>query len=255
MRFLSFHIPPEPVVYFDFLSSNETASDIQIDESKLANNLQAKYLMTSVENLTTEFRIPLDVCSFDLRSKVYDLGLKIDHGDTRNLTVQVEESPLFTVNRVSEEQNATMQSKLQKVKKFGSVYSNSTTAAIKIIDNLDKIYDREATFLILWVHKPGIAFSSSNYGPGLLQLAHKLKLCKHVEILKYLVNGDASETVLPEKVPALIYLSKVTGNSLIFDRSVDYDEFLTFLLEYVILDGERKSSHDLFDCIQNAVQG
>ena len=76
-----------------------------------------------------------------------------------------------------------------------------------------------------------------------------------MEILKYLVRGEPSESVLPEKVPSLIFLSKVTGNSLIFDREVDYNELLTFLLEYVILDGERKTSHDLLDCIQNAVQG
>jgi len=255
LRFLSFHIPPEPIVYFDFMSSNETATDIDVKETKLTNNFHVENLMSSIENLTSTPYLSLDVCSFDLRSKIQDLGLRIDHGDTRNLTLPIEETPLVTLNRVSTEQNATMQSKLHKVRKFGSVYSNSTTAAIKIIDDIDKIYDREATFLILWVHKPGNAFSSSNYGPGLLQLAHKLKKCKQVEILKYLVRGDPSELVLPEKVPSLIFLSKVTGNSLIFDRGVEYEEFLTFLLEYVILDGERKSSHDLLDCIQNAVQG
>ena len=105
--------------------------------------------MTSIENLTAVPYLSLDVCSFDHQSKIHNLGLRIDHGDTRNITLPVEETPLVTVSRVSTEQNATMQSKLQKVRKFGSVYSNSTTAAIKIIDNIDKIYDREATFLIL----------------------------------------------------------------------------------------------------------
>jgi hypothetical protein len=164
-QFLNFHIPPEPIVYIDYVSKNASQSEhLYVNEENLKNNFYTYHLRAKIVNLTTpEPETLIGICSKNEHTEISNYGVSIDYGDTRNLTEDKAPLTIIKVQKVSKEQNMTMQSKLKKIQKYGSVYSNSTTSAIRIIENLDKVFQDKSdkNFVILWVHKKGLAFSSS----------------------------------------------------------------------------------------------